>query len=402
VPAGQFPRATRNLDGQYAELGDTFAFGNVAIDGTPLSFRIGRQTLLWGESLFFGQNGIAAAMAPVDYIKSIGTPDGYSRDVFLPVDQLSAIIQPSPELSLAAYYQFEGRASRLPGVGSYFSDTDVQGAGTERAFLTQGAYLVHDADQKPRAGGQFGISMRASIDEFDLGLYLLRYNDKYPILKVESYATPAPSGYAGTFNSVYPAGIDVYGVSFSTYFQGSNIAGEISARRKMPLVSISPVSLYLAMPLHSLADKGYAEGDTLHAQVSSVTTLSRAALWDSADLSMEVAANGLLSVTENQAALSPTRTRFASSARALFKPQYFQVLPNLDAGLVFGLGYNFAGRSSTDYTQNAGTGDAELGIFATYLSRWKAEITLTSFIGAPSRQFLADRDFVMVSLERAF
>ena len=402
VPASQFPRATRNLDGQYADLGDTFAFGNFSIDGTPLSVRIGRQTLLWGESLFFGQNGIAAAMAPVYAIKSIGTPDGYSRDVFLPVDQVSLTIQPSSVISLAGYYQFEGRASRLPGVGSYFSDTDVQGAGAERAFLTGGAYLVHIADQKPQAGGQFGFSLHAGIDEFDLGLYVLRYNDKYPILKVDSYAAPAPSGYAGTFQSIYPAGIDVYGASFSTYFEGSNVAGEISARRDMPLVSISPVSLYAAMPLHSLTDKGYAEGDTLHAQLSSVTTLSRAPWWDSADLSMEVAANDLLSVTDNEAALNPGRTRFAASARALFKPHYFQLLPNLDAALVFGLGYNFAGRSSTDYTQNAGTGDVELGISASYLSQWKAEVTLTSFIGAPSRQSLADRDFLMVSLERTF
>lgn len=403
VPSSRFPRATRNLDGQYADLGDTFAYGNFALAGIPVSFRIGRQTLLWGESLFFGQNGIAAAQAPVDYIKSIGTPDGYSKDVFLPVNQLSLTVQPRSDISVAAYYQLEGRASRLPGVGSYFSTTDVQGAGAERAFLAQGRFLVHDRDEKPRADGQFGLALHGRVDDLDLGLYALRYNAKYPVLKADSVlATPGSSGQAGEFHSFYPTGIDVYGASFSTYIGDSNIAGEISARRNMPLVSVSPVSLYFAMPVRILDDKYYAEGDTLHAQISSVATLSRADLWDSADLSMEIAANDLLAATRNAAVLSRTRDRFAASVRALFKPRYFEILPNLDGALVFGLGYNFAGRSRTDYTQNAGTGDFELGISASWRSVWKADLTLTSFIGAPNRQFLADRDFLMASVERTF
>jgi hypothetical protein len=107
-------------------------------------------------------------------------------------------------------------------------------------------------------------------------------------------------------------------------------------------------------------------------------------------------------VTEGLEALSPSRSRFAASFRGLFKPHYFEVLPNLDATLVFGLGYNITGRSSTDYAQNAGTGDFELGVSATYLSVWKADLTLTSFMGAPFRQTLADRDFLMVSIERTF
>jgi Protein of unknown function (DUF1302) len=401
-PNSQFPRATRNLEGQYADLGDTFAYGNFIAAGMPVSFRIGRQTLLWGESLFFGQNGIAAGMAPVDYIKSIGTPDGYSKDVFLPVDQLSLTLQPRADLSFAAYYQLEGRASRLPGVGSYFSDTDVQGAGAGRAFLTNAEYLVHDADQRPRSDGQFGASLHATLDEFDLGLYALRYNDKYPVLTVDYSVAPSPSGYAGKFHSFYPTGIDIYGASFSTYVEGSNIAGEISARRNMPLVSISPVSLYFTTPLISVGEKGYAEGDTLHAQLSSVTTLSRGALWDSADLDAEIAANDLLAVTQDPGDLAPNRTRMAASFRGLFKPHYFQVLPNLDASLVMGLGYNLGGRSSTDYTQNFGAGDFELGVSATWMSAWKADLTLTSFMGAPARQLLADRDFLSFSIERTF
>jgi hypothetical protein len=359
--------------------------------------------LLWGESLFFGQNGISAAQAPVDYLKSIGTPDSYARNVFLPVNQISLTFQPRSDLSLAAYYQLEGRASRLPGVGSYFSDTDVQGAGAERALLTNGQFLIHDANEKPRADGQFGVALHAMVDEFDLGLYVLRYNARYPVLKVDYVAAvPAASGFSGTFHSIYPTGIDIYGASFSTFAGGSTIAGEISARRNMALVSAWAVSPYAAAPLHPVSDNGYAEGDTLHTQLSSVTTFSRSTAWDSADLSVEIAANDLLAVTEDAEALNPNRTRFAAAMRALFQPHYFEVLPNLDAAPVLGLGYNIIGRSSTDYTQNAGTGDVELGASFTYRAIWKADLTLTSFFGAPTRQLLADRDFLMVSIERAF
>ena len=403
VPNTQFARAVRNLEGQYADLGETFAYGNFAVAGVPVSMRIGRQTLLWGESLFSDENGIAAAQAPVDYIKSVGAPEGYSKDVFLPVDQLSITVQPQADISLSAYYQLEWRASRLPGVGSYFSDTDLQGAGTERAFLSPGTFLTHGKDETPPASGQFGVSLHIAVDDLDLGLYALRYNARYPILKVEPYGGPiGSSGYAGEFESFYPTGISLYGISFSTYLGDSNIAGELSARRHMPLVSISPVSLYIAAPIRNLNDNGYAEGDTLHAQIFSVTTLAPAAAWDSADLSVEITANDLLGVTQDRTALSPSRDRFASSVRALFEPHYFEVLPNLDATLIFGLGYNAVGRSSTDYTQNSGTGDFELGVSASYLSVWKADLTLRSFLGAPTHQALADRNFLVVSLERTF
>jgi hypothetical protein len=400
MPNSQFAPATVNLDGQYADLGDTFVYGNLTLGGVPLSMRLGRQTLLWGESLFFSEDGIAAGMAPIDYIKRTSTPDGYSRDVFLPVDQFSFTAQLQPGLSLAAYYQLEWRPDRLPGVGSYFSDSDVEGAGAYRAFLGKGQFLLHDPDRKAPDSGQYGVSLRETIGDFDLGLYALRFNAKYPVLQVQTAAPPLPSGYAGTFESVYPSGTDLYGFSFSTYVGDSNVAGEISGRRNMPLVSSSPISLTLLRPLGD--NYGYAMGDTVHAQLSSVTTLGPTDFWNSADLSSEIAANNVLDVTRNPEAFDSNRTRFASSFRVLFQPHYFQVLPNLDVTPLVSLGYDFSGRSATDYTEEDDAGDAEFGVSATYLSVWKADVTFTSFFGPPYRQPLADRDFVMLSLERAF
>ena len=77
-------------------------------------------------------------------------------------------------------------------------------------------------------------------------------------------------------------------------------------------------------------------------------------------------------------------------------------MPNLDLSPSASLGYNFSGSSAIDYTENKATGDTELGVTATYLSVWKVNFTFTSFFGLPYRQPLSDRDFLLLSLERAF
>jgi hypothetical protein len=142
-----FAAQTVSLDGQHVDLGESFIYGNLDLSGVPVSVRLGRQTLLWGESLFFDQNGIDAGMAPIDYTRRASTPHGYSRDVFLPVTQISFTAQLQTDLSLAGYYQLEWRPDRLAGTGSYFSDNDAQGAGADRAFLTQGQFLLHAPDR---------------------------------------------------------------------------------------------------------------------------------------------------------------------------------------------------------------------------------------------------------------
>lgn len=399
MPDFQFARATRDLHGQHAEIGDTFAYGTFSLEDVPVSVRIGRQTLLWGESLFFSHDGIAATQAPVDYTKSYISPGGYSKNVFLPVNQISLSVQPRSDLTLAFYYQLEWRPARLPGVGSYFSYVDFLGAGSERILLGPEDYLHHGKDRSPR-DGQFGVSLHANFDDLDVGFYALKYNAKYPVVRFAANESPASSANdLGVFNLVYPSGIELYGASFSTYAGDATIAGEFSARRHMPL-TVRPLLAPYAGAYY--AGNGYPEGDTLHAQFSTVATFAPARVWDSADLNAEFTANYLIGVTRGASAVDPSRDRFAASARLLFEPRYFETLPNLDISFPVGLGVNIAGRSSVDYTQNGGTGDFEMGVAATYRSVWKASLTLTSFWGGPDSQPLTDRDFVLLSIERTF
>jgi hypothetical protein len=398
--ARQFTSAVRSLEGQHAELDDAFAYGNFMLAEVPVSVRAGRQTLSGGESRFFDANSIAAAMAPADYLKTMTDQSGYSGNTFLPVNQLNLALQPLPWLSVSLYDQFEWRASRQPGDGSFLSYLDYVGAGAGRLFLTPSQYLVRDPDHET-AGGQYGIALHSTLADVDLGLYALRFRAKDPSLEMLSDPMSAgQTGAVGRYRLVYPSGINLYGVSFSTELGDTTLSGEFSARQNMPLVSYDPRLQHLPALTGGGYD-GYARGDTLHTQISIVTALAETSLWDRADAVAEIATDHVLSLTGINPG-EPFYSDFAMKARARFEPHYFQVLPNLDMMGVAELGYNLAGHSFTSYAQNSDSGDFRFGVSGIYLSAWKASVTYTGFLGAPSLQPLADRNFAMFSLERTF
>jgi hypothetical protein len=398
--ARQFAPAVRSLEGQHAELDDAFAYGNFTLAEVPVSVRAGRQTLLGGESRFFDANSIAAAMAPTDYLKTMMDQSGYSGNMFLPVNQLSLALQPLPWLSLSLYDQFEWRASRQPGDGSFLSYLDYLGAGAGRLFLTPDQYLVRAPDSET-AGGQYGITLHGSIADVDLGLYALRFRAKDPSLETLSNPMLAgQTGAVGSYRLVYPSGITLYGASFSTQLGDYTLSGEVSARQNMPLVNYDPRIQQLPVPAVGKYD-GLAMGNTLHTQTSLVTELAETSAWDRADVAAEIATDHVLNLTTINPGELPYSS-FALKARARFEPHYFQVLPNLDVTGIAELGFNLAGHSFTSYAQDSGSGDFRLGASGTYLSAWKASLTYTGFLGAPSRQPLADRGFAMLSLERTF
>ncbi len=75
-----FTDDTRKLHGRKGELLDAFIFGKTEIGDMPLSGRLGQYAMQWGESLFFGMNGIAGGMAPVDVVKGCRYPTRSSRN----------------------------------------------------------------------------------------------------------------------------------------------------------------------------------------------------------------------------------------------------------------------------------------------------------------------------------
>ncbi len=223
-----FPGDVRTLMGRDAELLNAYVHDTADVGDVPVTLSVGRQTLLWGESLLFPENGIAAAQAPVDEIKALSAPLAEARELFLPVAQVVVRAGLGNGFSLEAYDQLEWRRNRLPGVGSFFSTSDILDVGGQRFLAADGLPTMYrTADAVPYGVGQFGLALRHSDGVTDWGLYALRADARSPTVVFE----PANLAY----HLAFPSGIQVYGASVSTYAGDANLAGEISVHRNTPL-----------------------------------------------------------------------------------------------------------------------------------------------------------------------
>lgn len=412
-----FTSATRNVDGENARLLDAFVYGTKnfgANGGQTVTVKIGRQTLLWGQSIFLGNNGIAAGMAPIDIITANNNPNAQTQQIVVPVGQIVVTYQPNSVVTLQGYYQFQWQQDYLQGVGAYFNDADVLDAGGERVLLGPGLGLYRTNDLTPgNNNGQFGASVQLSLGNYDLGFYGLRYDSKSP----ESYArigapTPTPYGLSlGTYNLVYPRDIWLEGIGLSTTVGAVNVAGETSFRQHMNLVNETGITI-TDPTSNANSNPAYPVGDTWAGQVSAVY-LSPGLPLDPGGATMlgEIGFNHVLAVTANKASITqlPHRSSTAAQFQFLVQPNYYDVLPQLELSFPLGMAYTFYGRSEIDGTENNGTGSVNFGMTATYRTSWIASVTYNYYIGAANplltvggEPSLADRDYVLLNFQHTF
>lgn len=409
----EFTDKTRDVHGRKAELLDAFVYGNFDLGDMRSNLRLGRHSLVYGETLFFGANGIADAQGPIDLIKLLTVPSTQFKEVLRPVNQLSGTLQINSELSLGGYYQLAWEETRLPGAGSYLSNIDWAGPGTESLIAGPGVIWNHISDVQPDDSGQGGLKLRIAPEEsdFEYGLYYARYHAKTPS---GFYFDPVGQ----TIRTVYGQDIETVGASATTSIGQLNIAAEASMRFNAPLNSDPQISV------GQTADNDnnilYAVGKTAHANLSGIYVMQPNSLWDGGALLGELAWNRVVSIDKNPNALDPNTTRDAWAMRMIFSPAYFQVLPGLDIELPVGLGYNFQGRSGAVANMNGGAsygGDFSLGVNGTYQNTWKLGASYVRFLGdefsfvtpqnspAPAlsfKQTRADRDFVSLFIQRSF
>lgn len=422
VPPNAFTQETRDLMGRKAEILDAFVYGSVDIGSVPASVRLGKHTALYGETLFFGANGIANAQAPIDYVKLLAVPNSQFKEIVMPVNQISGQLQLRDNLALGGYYQFEFRESRLPPVGSYFSSVDVLGPGAENFLFLPGVGAPRVGDRKPPRSGQFGTQMRwrPAGSDAELGLYAAQYHDKVPQANLRPLGLPAPFGldapFPLNFQLVYPEKIKTYGISASTTLGDFNVAGEASIRRNTPLVSGPQVDLSPSGSAGIGNQAIYAVGNSAHVNLSALYLLKPNGIWEGGNFLGEFGWNRRTSITKNPGALDPNTSRDAYGFRFIFEPQWFQVLPQLDLSVPIGLGYNLHGNSSVVQQFNGGVkkgGDLSIGLKGTYQQNWRFSLNYTRFLGAEGaalgadahltfKQSLADRNFVSVSVQTSF
>ena len=444
VPGNEFTPTTRRIHGRDIELLDAFVFGRFDIAGRRASVRLGQHSILWGESLFFGGNAIAGAQSPVDIVKLQSVPNTTFKEAIRPVPQVSGQIELAPQVTLGAYYQFRWAADRFTAVGSYFSQQDLLVDGAEQILLPPGLFLdgngnaLRGPDQRAKNSGQGGLQLRFSGGETDYGLYLVRFHDKFPqpVINIGVRPTSSDAGCASvgglvvapglcaapqTYQLAYHEGITAFGASASHTFGPINVAIEASVRHNQDLESVGSVNLQAVggSATNNSNKPAYMVGNTAHMNLSTLWQVPSTPLWREATFLGEIAWNRVLKITKNPQTNNPVATRDATALRFILEPTYRQVLPGVDIGVPFGLGYAPKGSRSMAFGPGqfndlpAGGGDWTLGINGSYLDAWRFSLAYTRYFGHEDTfldaqfrptyaQALKDRNFIALSVRRTF
>ncbi|OFI34275.1 hypothetical protein BFC17_20855 [Alteromonas lipolytica] len=418
VPAGEFAEDTKDLHGQYGEILDAFVYGGFNVGKKAINLKAGRFAQLYGESLFFGSNAVAGAMTSLDLARALSVPQSEFKEVARPTGQVAAQLQVNSKLTLAAYYQFEWRKSRLPAAGSYFAFADFVDKGGETVILGPGAIVHRSEDIVADDSGQFGFQARYKINDYEVGFYAAQFHDKMP----QFYVRPGVNvqeGGIGDYTQVFAEDIKVYGLSVSTLVGETNVAAEMSVRNDMSLVATGNAVI---LPGNTTADGGdnsaFPRGDTFHFNASMITILNENSLWDAATFIGEFAFNRRMSISENADQLDPLATKDASAIQFIFTPDYFQVMPGLDMQVPIGFGFGIDGRSSVNgvlFPSEHG-GNVSVGLKGDYNRTWRFSLNYNKYLGAAGsviqydapvptlsyKNFHGDRDFISLSVQRTF
>ena len=413
-PYNAFPQSTRKLAGRKAELLDAFIFGGWQLgEGQKLTARLGQHALVYGETLFFGDNGIARAQGPIDVWKLQSSPNAQFKEIIRPVPQLSAQLQINQDVMVGAYYQFHWEPDRLAPAGSYFSTANPVWGGSTLPEVISTSVLTAGGDRKASDSGQFGAQLKWRIDETDLGFYAARYHDKSGVLYSQLNVTSAAPG---SWYYVFPEAVTTAGFSATRSVGNTNLSLEASVRNNMPLTNSNIVYPNVQ------ATPRYATGRTAHVNFSWLTSMDPNFLSRESSLVGELAWNRALSKDDPDHMLDELRTRDATALQVIYTPTYRQVLPGLDLNVPIGLRYVVDGNSSVTGlgwgAKHSGT--ATLGVDGVYQGVWQFSVSYNKYIGkaepfvnfAPlatgghavysSGNPLADRDYVALSVRRTF
>jgi hypothetical protein len=212
---GNNVRALRNGD-EAREIGlrydilDFNFFGRIpyAEGSKDLTFRIGRQTVNWGQSTVAVVNSLNQAQ-PVNANALFRLGFGLLEELFVPVGMIRASTEIASGLTMEAYYQFEWLPVEIPTAGSFMSfvdlGTDNQRDGVNLAFggaaddpdfvgtpLNNPLALItpttltagRNPDWEARDQGQFGVSLKYYSDSInngtEFGFYAMNYHSKLP------------------------------------------------------------------------------------------------------------------------------------------------------------------------------------------------------------------------------
>ncbi|MFA5940716.1 MAG: DUF1302 family protein [Sinimarinibacterium sp.] len=199
------------------QLLDANVYGRLPLFGEKeLSFKIGRQTVNWGESTLLAINSVNQAN-PVN-ANNLYRVGFQVEEIFTPVGMVFLSTEPFANATLEFFYQYEWMPVEAPAPGSFFGFADI---GTNNAVMNANLSFGGSAEDPDRVGffldnpltlitpttatvlrvrdneasdqGQFGLALKYYAEELnngtEFGFYFMNYHSKLPY--VSFYATQA-------------------------------------------------------------------------------------------------------------------------------------------------------------------------------------------------------------------
>jgi hypothetical protein len=345
----------RYVNGPSGELLDAFVWRNFQLGDVPVNVKIGRHTNYWGEGLLFGAHAISYSQAPADGVKAATSPGIETKEVFLPVGQISAKAQVADNLSIAGQYFYEWDYTRIPYGGTYFGAADPFFQGPDQFPVAPGFNLNRSHSKFGRDNANWGVMAKLNVEaiESTFGAYYRQFDDYQPWLVPEVRLAQRD------YRLIYPRNVKLYGLSFSRVFDSVAVGSELSFRKDGALN---------ATGISTEDDQG-PRGDTLHFVLNAVYGVPRNFISNSGTLVGEFAYSHLIRVTEHpelykgvdSAGCIDSRSGTAGSGgvsdgcssrnyyavAANYTPQYLSILPSWDLEIPLTVNYGIHGNAPT-------------------------------------------------------
>ena len=273
---------------------------------------------------------------------------------------------------------------------------------------------------------------------------------------ISAIALTNTSPSSGRYFTEYPENIDLYGLSFNTNINsiGMSLQGELSYRPNVPLqiddvellfAALSPLNSLIPAPYDRFVSQlgEYEAGDTIRGwerhemsqlqftatqlfgpnnpfkadQIVLLAEVGFTQIWDLPETNV-MRYNGPGTDTGGGA----SELTGGTSRNPVTEPnQYFatpfswgyRLIARMDFNNAFGLPINLFPRLGFNHDVNGttpgpggnfieGRKSATIGLGATYLETWGADISYTAYFGAGIHNLIHDRDFVSLNIKYSF
>jgi len=397
----------RYVIGPSGEILDAFVFGKFTLGSVPVNVKLGQHNIYWGESLFSFVNGVSIGQGPVDFRKAVATPGIEAKEVFRPLNQISATAEFTDRITLAAQYFLDWKPTLLPDGGTYFGAADgLNMAGGTSIFGVPFGGVTGEPKKKR---GDFGLALKLRPEALDatVGLYYREYTDKSPQLVLTGLAVMngqvVPTGFGLDYSTPRQK---LFGVSLSKQIGDLSVGADLTYRKNAQIAArpfTTPVGS-VDLGAGPVGNSLLPTGDVVSGVVNAIAYLGKTPLFDSGALQAEVNFSHLVKVTKNPGSFygegyncpqAQTEgfpygcaTRNAIGLAVAFEPKWFQVMNGVDLSMPLFLGYGVKGNSIVGFGDNEGQGSYAIGLSADVQNKYLVSLKYNGFIAKHNKDEL--------------